>query len=246
MKIMQQVEIYNGVKLSIIIPVYNEAKTILDIFNRVTAVDFGMEREIIVIDDGSNDDTARLLKSEIRNPKSETNSKIRVIFQDKNQGKGAAIRRGFQEAVGEIIIIQDADLEYAPNELPGLLKPILDGRSDIVYGSRFLKKIHHRYFLFYLGNRLISFLYKIFYNAKITDPMTCYKIFKRSTLSHFTLKANRFEIDSELTSNFLKAGYKILELPISYQGRTFQEGKKINWKDGLKSLLTILKIRFGF
>jgi len=228
--------------LSIIIPVYNEAKTILEILNRVEAVNFGMEREIIVIDDGSTDGTTQLLESRIKN----LETGIRTIFKESNEGKGAALRRGFQEAKGDIVAVQDADLEYDPNELLNLIKPILEGRLEVVYGSRFLKKIHHHYFLFYLGNRFMSFLYKIFYNAKITDPMTCYKIFKKDILNKFSLRSDGFEIESELTINFLKAGYKILELPISYQSRTFQEGKKINWKDGLKSIWVILKIKLGF
>ncbi|MDD5625898.1 MAG: glycosyltransferase family 2 protein [Patescibacteria group bacterium] len=237
--------------LSIIVPVYNEKKTILKILKHLEMVNFDCDYEIIVVDDGSTDGTTALLKSEILNPKSETNSKfqiqnskIRIFFQNKNSGKGAALRRGFQEANGEIIIIQDADLEYNPQDLPKLIRPILEGQADIVFGSRFLIKQKAKYKIFYLGNRLIAFLFFIFYGRKITDPWTCYKVFKKSIIKNLKLKSNGFEMELEMTAKFLRKGYKILEMPIFYQSRTYAEGKKIKWIDGLKAIWTIIKYRF--
>ncbi|MDD5164804.1 MAG: glycosyltransferase family 2 protein [Patescibacteria group bacterium] len=237
--------------LSIVIPVYNEKKTILEILKRLEVVNFGCDYEIIIIDDCSTDGTAALLKSEILNPKSETNSKfqilnskIRIFFQNKNSGKGAALRRGFQEASGEIIVVQDADLEYNPQDLPKLIQLILEGKTDIVYGSRFLIKQKAKYKIFYWGNRLIAFLFFLFYGQKITDPWTCYKVFKKSITQNLKLESNGFEMELEMTAKFLRRGYKILELPISYRSRTYTEGKKIKWIDGIKAIFTIIKYKF--
>ena len=226
--------------LSIIIPVYNEKKTILEILKRLETVDFGCDYEIVVVDDGSTDGTSALLKSKIKNQ----NEKIRIIFKEKNEGKGAALRCGFQEANGEIVVIQDADLEYNPQDLPKLIQPILEGQTDIVYGSRFLIKQKARYKIFYLGNRLIAFLFFLFYGRKITDPWTCYKVFRKSIIQNLKLESNGFDMELEMTAKFLRQGHKILELPISYQSRTYAEGKKIKWIDGLKAIWTIIKYRF--
>ncbi len=226
--------------LSIIIPVYNEKKTILEILKRLETVNFGCDYEIVVVDDGSTDGTSALLKSKIKNQ----NEKIRIIFKEKNEGKGAALRCGFQEARGEIIAIQDADLEYNPQDLPKLIQLIPRGQTDIVYGSRFLIKQKARYKIFYLGNRLIAFLFFIFYGRKITDPWTCYKVFRKSIIQNLRLESNGFEMELEMTTKFLRQGHKILELPISYQSRTYAEGKKIKWTDGLKAIWTIIKYRF--
>jgi len=397
-------------KLSIIIPVYNEEKTILELLRRVEAVNFPIEREIIIVDDGSTDGTAQLLKSLTHADDTRTNadsellyrdltykirgaafnvrkkiglghkesvyqkaleeelgslqlnfekekvidviyndkkigvyrpdflienkiileikalpfigknerqqiwtylkgskykllllinfaskdvqiervvydtarliprqsalsqrqSALKVIFEEKNQGKGAALRRGFKVAGGEIIAIQDADLEYNPEDLPKLIQPILEGRADIVYGSRFLTKRKHGYPIFYLGNQLLSFLFLIFYGKKITDPWTCYKVFKKEIIRNIKLESRGFDLELELTAKFLRKGYtrsarqlvrsgkdqkqtfvsplaanyKILELPISYQSRTYKEGKKIKWTDGLKAFWTLIKYRF--
>jgi len=233
--------------LSIIVPVYNERQTILEVLRQLGAINFGIESEIIVVDDGSTDGTSELLKSQLATPNFQTNlkSKINAIFQKENRGKGVALRRGFQEAKGEIIVIQDADLEYNPKELPKLIQPILENKSKVVYGSRFLGNSRHQYLIFYWGNKLISLLFRIFYGFKITDPMTGYKILKKEILNDFSLKAEGFEIEIELTAKILKAGYQILELPISYQGRTYREGKKIKWLDGLKCLWTFLSIKFS-
>ncbi len=224
-------------KLSIIIPVYNEEKTILEILNRLMAVNFGIDYEIIVIDDGSTDSTAKVIESGIKNYE----SRIRVIHQEKNQGKGAALKRGFGEAVGDIIAVQDADLEYNPQDLPKLIKPILDGRADIVYGSRFLNQHQPRYKIFYWGNRFLSWLFKLIFGQTITDPWTGYKVFKKDCLKNISLVSNGFELEMELAAKFIKKGYHILELPISYQSRGYREGKKIKWLDGLKAIKTIFK-----
>lgn len=225
--------------LSIIIPVYNEEKTILEILRRVQVVDFGIEYEIIVVDDDSTDGTRKLLESRIQN----LESKIKIIFQERNQGKGAALRRGFKEASGEIIAIQDADLEYNPQELPKLIQPILEGRAQVVYGSRFLTKHKPRYKIPYLGNKLLSFLFKILYGRKINDPWTCYKIFKKDVIKDMNFQSNGFEFEMEFTAKILKRSYRILELPISYQSRTYEEGKKIKIQDGLRAIWTIIKYR---
>lgn len=239
-------------KLSIIIPVYNEERTILKLLDRLEAVQFPIEREIIIVDDGSTDGTTQLLKSEILNSKSETNSKlqtpnskIKVVFLEKNCGKGMALRCGFQEASGEIIAIQDADLEYNPQELPKLIEPILEDRAKVIYGSRFLFKHKPRYKIPYLGNRFLSFLFWFLYGKKINDPWTCYKIFRREIIQSMNFQSKGFEFEMEFTAKILKVGYQILELPISYQSRTYAEGKKIKIRDGLKAIWTIIKFRFS-
>ncbi len=222
-------------KLSIIIPVYNEKKTILELLGRVEAVDFGVDREIIVVDDGSTDGTRQILKGI---------GKHKVIFMPQNQGKGFALRRGFAEAEGDIIAIQDADLEYNPHELPKLIRPILEGQTEVVYGSRFLVSHHPGYYFYYLGNRLVALLFRLFYRTNLTDPYTCYKVFRRAILHNFSLISNGFEIEAELTAKILRSDCQILELPISYHHRTFGQGKKINWRDGFKAIRILIKYRF--
>lgn len=170
--------------------------------------------------------------------------KYKIIFQDKNQGKGAALQKGFQAARGDIIVIQDADLEYNPQDLPKLIKPILEEKIKIVYGSRFLIKQKQKYKIFYWGNQLLVFLFFLFYGRKITDPWTCYKIFEKSIIHELNLQSNNFGMEIEMTAKFLRQGHKILELPISYQGRTYTEGKKIKWVDGLMAIWIIIKYRF--
>lgn len=230
-------------KISIIIPAYNERKTILEILRRLEAVSFShlnIDKEIIIIDDGSTDGTREILKSLIGC------QYLRVIFLSRNQGKGAALRRGFQEAKGEIITIQDADLEYNPEDLPNLIQPILKGRTKIVYGSRFSIKHKPRRQIFYLGNQLLTFLFWFFYGKTISDPWTCYKVFRRDLLKNLNLKSNGFELEIELTAKFLRSGYQILELPISYQSRTYAEGKKIRLRDGFKAIWTVIKYRYFY
>lgn len=225
-------------KLSIIIPVYNERETILDLIKIVKSVNLtnNLEKEIIIVDDCSTDGT-RLLLEKVEN-------EHKIIYHNKNQGKGAAIRTALGEISGDIIIIQDADLEYNPHEYNNLLKPILAGETSVVYGSRFLKKHQPRYLLFYRGNQFLSWLLSFLHGQKITDIETCYKMIKREVLDGLTLKSNRFNFEPEITSKILKRGHKILELPISYKSRSFSLGKKIKWHDGLAAIFCIIKNRF--
>ncbi|MDD2646402.1 MAG: glycosyltransferase family 2 protein [Patescibacteria group bacterium] len=228
-------------KLSIIIPVYNERKTILDLLERIKAVKFDIDSEIIIIDDASTDGTREILK----NVAQEEQNNYKIFFQEVNQGKGLALRRGFKEATGDIIAIQDADLEYNPQELPDLVRPISEGRAEVVYGSRFLTKHRPIYKIFYLGNRFLSFLFYLFYGHKINDPWTCYKVFKRNLIQSLELESNGFDLEIELTADFLKKKHKILEIPISYHPRLYKDGKKIKYTDGLRAIWAIAKYRYS-
>lgn len=235
-------------KLSVIIPAYNEEKTIKQLISIVKNVNTkNVKKEIIVVDDGSKDKTRKIL-AKIKG--------IRFIKHKKNQGKGAAIRTGIRYATGNIIIIQDADLEYDPNDYYKLIKPIIDGKSKVVYGSRFLSDIQKEknidflkrkhesaYQLAYVGGRFLTFVANILYNAKITDEATCYKVFDAKLLKSLNLKCKKFEFCPEVTAKVRKKGYKILELPTSYRPRSFEEGKKINWKDGVQAVWTLVKYR---
>ena len=222
-------------KLSVIVPVFNEVKTIKEILKKVE--DVNIDKEIIVIDDYSTDGTRDILKR--------LNRKYKIFFQDENKGKGSAVKIGFDNSIGDIIIIQDADLEYNPEEYPKLLEPILSGKSSVVYGSRFLNMSHiPRYRLFYLGNIFLSFLSSILYGQKITDMETCYKVFKREVIKDVKIKADRFDFEPEITAKIIKAGYKIKEVPIDYKSRSFEEGKKIGWRDGVKAIWILVKYRF--
>ncbi len=228
-------------KLSVVIPVYNEIKTIDEILRRVNAVDVGMEKEIVLVDDCSTDGSREHLQ-EIESEEAESN--IKVFYHEKNQGKGAALRTGFQHVTGDITLIQDADLEYDPNEYPQLLRPILDGRADVVYGSRFLGGPHRvLFFWHYKANRFLTFLSNLFTNLNLTDMETCYKVFKTELLKEIPLKSNRFGFEPEITAKIAKRKYRIYETPISYSGRDYSEGKKINWKDGVAALLHIIRYR---
>ena len=226
------------VKLSVVIPVYNEVGTIKEIVSRVQAVD--LEKEIIIVDDGSTDGTRELLPEITL-----SHENIRVLYHDRNQGKGAALRTGFEGATGDIVIIQDADLEYDPREYPVLLEPILDGRADIVYGSRFLGGPHRvLFFWHYLGNKFLTLLSNALTNLNLTDMETCYKVFRREVLNDIQLKSNRFGFEPEFTAKIAKKGFRIYETSISYSGRTYAEGKKIGWKDGVKAIFAIIWFRF--
>ena len=225
-------------RLSVVIPVYNEVETIKEIVSRVLAVDF--EKEIIIVDDGSTDGTREQLE-EI----SVAQKNVRVFSHDRNQGKGAALRTGFEATTGDIVIIQDADLEYDPREYAVLLEPILDGRADIVYGSRFLGGPHRvLFFWHYLGNKFLTLLSNALTNLNLTDMETCYKVFRREVLSGMQLKSNRFGFEPEFTAKIAKKDFRIYETPISYSGRTYAEGKKIGWKDGVKAIVAIIWFRF--
>ncbi|MGQ9471855.1 MAG: glycosyltransferase family 2 protein [Candidatus Aminicenantales bacterium] len=225
-------------KLSIVIPAYNEEKTIAEIISRVNKVEVGLEKEIIVVDDGSTDGTAELLKQL-------ANEKLKVIFHEKNAGKGAALQTGFSQATGDIVLVQDADLEYDPKEYPRLLEPILDGRADVVYGSRFLGG-PHRVLLFwhYAGNRFLTILCNLCANLNLTDMETGYKVFRREVLEKIRLKSKRFGFEPEITVKVGKLGCRVYEVPIAYSGRDYSEGKKITWKDGIAAIFHILRFRF--
>ena len=224
--------------ISVVIAAYNEAATIEEIVALVQAID--LDKEIIIVDDGSTDGTAeklRAIEGEYEN--------VRVAFQDTNRGKGAALRRGFELARGDVIIIQDADLEYDPNDYYALLKPIHDGRADVVYGSRFLGGPHRvLFFWHYVANRMLTLLCNALSNVNLTDMETCYKVFRREVLDGITLKSNRFGFEPEFTIKVARKNVRMFETPISYYGRTYAEGKKINWRDGVAAVFAIIRFRF--
>ncbi len=222
--------------LSVVMPAYNERDTIDEIIRRVLAVPLRLE--LIVVDDCSTDGTRDQLQALQRE------LGFTLILQPANGGKGAALRAGFAKVSGEIVIIQDADLEYSPEEYPSLIELICTGRADVVYGSRFLGR--HRVFLFthYAGNRLLTLLTNILYNTMLTDMETCFKVMRAEVLRSMTLKSNRFGIEPELTAKIFKRGYRVYEIPITYDGRGYSEGKKITWRDGIEAIWTLLKYRF--
>ena len=228
---------FNCQKLSIVIPVFNEEKTIDKLVESISAIDIGCAKELVFIDDGSTDRTRQVL-SKYRNSH-------KVIFMDKNRGKGAAVRRGFAEATGDIILIQDADLEYDPKEYHLLMEPILDGDADVVYGSRFVTAFPRRvlYFHHYMANQLVTFISNIFTGLNLSDMETGYKVFTKEALKKILpkLSANRFGIEPELTARIAQANLRVFEVGISYRGRTYSEGKKITWKDGVAAIFHIIK-----
>ncbi|MCD6521652.1 glycosyltransferase family 2 protein [Candidatus Calescamantes bacterium] len=227
-------------KLSIIIPVFNEEKTVEKLIEEVCRVELPeVEKEIIVVDDGSTDATPEILKR-IKNKYPE----LKVVFKEKNEGKGSAIRRGLKEVTGDLVVFQDADLEYDPRDYPLLMKPILEGKADVVYGSRFLGP--HRVLLFWhlIGNIFLNLVTNFLYNTTLTDMETCYKMFRSEVIKNLPLKAQGFEIEPEITAKILKRRYRVWEVPISYNGRGYEEGKKITWRDGFIALYTLFKYRF--
>ncbi len=222
--------------LSVVMPVFNERTTIEEIIGRVLAVPLHVE--LVVVDDCSTDGTRDILQR-LRGEYGFT-----LILQERNQGKGAALRRGFQAVTGDLVVIQDADLEYSPEEFPQLVELIVEGRADVVYGSRFLGR--HRVFLFthYLGNRVLTLLTNVLYNTMLTDMETCYKVMRREVLQGLALESDGFGIEPEMTAKIFKRGYRVYEVPITYDGRGYDEGKKIGWKDGVVALWVLLKYRF--
>lgn len=227
-------------RLSIIIPVHNEKKTIEEILRRIMAVKIpGVSKEIIIVDDKSKDGTRKILeKIKKKHPK------FRIIYHSKNQGKGAAIRTGFKYVSGDYILIQDADLEYDPRDIPKLLKPIREGKAEVVYGSRFTGERKNMFFWHMVGNKLLTFLANFLYNTTLSDMEVGYKLFAKKLLRSVILRENRFGFDPEITVQILKKGIRIYEVPISYAGREFNEGKKISWKDGFRILWVLIKHRF--
>ena len=219
--------------LTVVVPVFNEAATVREILRRVRASP--VSKEIVVVDDGSTDGTREILAAE-------GGSDLRVILHERNRGKGAALRTGFEAARGDVVLVQDADLEYDPAEYPVLLAPILDGRADAVFGSRFLSGAHRvLYYKHRLGNALLTVLSNLATNLNLTDMETCYKAVRRETLQKVVLAEDRFGFEPEITAKLARAGARIYEVPISYSGRTYEEGKKIGWKDGLRALWCIWK-----
>jgi len=229
-------------KISIIMPVYNEKNTIKEIIRRVNAVKLkDINKEIIIVDDYSSDGTREILKG----------IKEKVILHDKNRGKGAAIRTGLKYATGDLVLIQDADLEYDPNDYRGLIAKLFDSNADVIYGSRFLGKKESLFGenrtllpLHYIGNKILSYTASLLFFKRITDMETCYKLFRKETILSLNLKSNRFDIEPEITAKILKNKWKIEESPITFNPRHFSEGKKITWKDGIKAVYTLVKYRF--
>jgi len=223
-------------RLSVVMPVYNEQATLREAVSRVLAV--ALEIELICVDDGSRDGSREILE-ELR----ASHAQVRVLLQPRNMGKGAALRRGIQEATGDYVLIQDADLEYDPSDYPGLLRPLIEGKADVVYGSRFLGAAPHRvlYFWHYVANRMLTLISNALTNMNMTDMETCYKAFRREILQSIPIEEDRFGFEPEITVKIAKRRLRVYEVGISYWGRTYEEGKKIGWKDGVHALWCLIK-----
>jgi glycosyltransferase involved in cell wall biosynthesis len=227
-------------KLSVLMPVYNEQETLREILDQVRAVELeGIEKEIIVVDDGSTDGSRDILRQE------EEKGDLKIFYHQANKGKGAAVRMAIEHATGDIMLIQDADLEYDPRDYSVLIKPILEGRAEVVYGSRFLGGPRKTMFFFHMvGNQLLTLFTNILYDTILSDMETCYKVFKAEVIRSIPLRSRRFELEPELTAKVLKRGHRIYEVPITYTGREYDEGKKITWRDVIPAFWTLLKYRF--
>jgi glycosyltransferase involved in cell wall biosynthesis len=228
-----------GFKLSVVIPVYNEERWIREVVRRVQAVP--INKELVIVEDCSTDKTRDILK-ELEG------GNVRIFYQERNQGKGAALRRGFQEATGDVVLVQDADLEYDPAEYPRLLQPIIEDRADVVFGSRFIGETHRvLYFWHYIANKMLTLLSNWFTNLNLTDMETCYKVFRREVLKDIKVKSNRFGFEPEITAKVARRRnppWRVYEIPISYSGRTYEEGKKIGLKDAFNAFYCILRFRY--
>lgn len=226
-------------RISIVIPVFNERTTLPAVLERVASV--SIDKEILIVDDGSTDGTREYLRDLANQPQ----DGIRIFFHERNRGKGAALRTGFREVEGDIVIIQDADLEYDPEDYPALLKPILDGRADVVYGSRFLGGPHRvLFFWHYVGNKILTLISNMLTNLNLSDMETCYKVFRSEVVRNLTFTSDGFAIEAEMTVKIARAGYRVYETPISYSGRDYSEGKKITWKDAFPTLWALIRHRF--
>ena len=223
--------------LSVIVPVFNERNTVAEIVRRMRRVDLPVDLEIVMVDDASWDGTADILKAL-------EDSTVRVITHPANAGKGAAIRTGLEHVRGDLVLIQDADLEYDPDDWPLLLAPVLKGKAQVVYGSRFTGERRNMLFTHWLGNRFLSLVTNVLYNTTLSDMETCYKLFDRRLLQGITIESNAFDFEPEITAKVLRQGCRIYEVPISYAGREYHEGKKITWKDGFRALYTLARYRF--
>ena len=237
----------NTLSLSVIIPVFNEVKTINDVFKRTSGNK--LVSEIVIVDDGSRDGTVKILQgldNELRQNPSKYNCSVKIIYHEKNRGKGAAVRTGLANVSGDIVIIQDADLELCPEEYDKLIAPITAGKTDVVYGSRFLKTIREpTSFSFHtIGNRILTLATNLILNIRITDMETCYKVMRPTVAKGLFLKSERFGIEPEITAKLARFGYKIYEVPITYKGRSRKEGKKIGWKDAIEAIWVLVKSRY--
>jgi glycosyltransferase involved in cell wall biosynthesis len=226
-------------KLSVVVPVFNERNTLVEILRRMRQVRLpeGIDREIIVVDDGSSDGTREVLRQL-------GDSTVRVVLHPENRGKGAAVRTGFAHATGDYVLVQDADLEYDPDDWPKLLNPVLRGKARVVYGSRFTGERRNMMFLHWVGNRFLSLCTNLLYNTTLSDMETCYKLIDRALVDELQLRSDKFDIEPEITAKILKRKIRIYEVPISYTGREYDEGKKITWRDGFSALSTLVKYRF--
>ncbi|MSO37983.1 MAG: glycosyltransferase family 2 protein [Acidimicrobiia bacterium] len=224
-------------KLSVIVPVFNERNTVGEILRRMRAVDLDLEREFVVVDDGSEDGTTAVL-SQLGD------STVKIVRHARNQGKGAAIRTGLENVTGDLVLIQDADLEYDPEDWPKLIAPMLKGRASVVYGSRFTGERRNMLYTHWLGNKMLSVATNLLYNTTLSDMETCYKLFDRRVLDGLTIESDRFDFEPEITAKILRKGIRIYEVPISFAGRELVDGKKITWRDGLSALGALVKYRF--